>query len=310
MSSTHPEDTNRNFRQEFLAKFRSVNSQIAVTIGPALTWLVLLILVPLLFLIAVSFTKTGDAYQIQWTATIENYADLLAVEGSILGNNFIKALSVSFAVAVVTTLLTLVLTMPVAYLLARQSGRFLKVVFYLVLLPFFTIYLVRAYSWYLMFGSGGLINSTLTTIGVVNSPLGLFEYGFLPITVGLTHAYFPYMLFTLYASFDGLDFSLVESARDLGATRRAAFKDVVLPVIMPGIISGCIFVFVPSLGAFLTPEILGQSKILMVGQLIEGRVNAQFAIGYASAAAMFIIVPIVIAFVAAFKRASFKDLQL
>lgn len=310
MNTTQSTETEQTFREDFLNQFRSVNARIAVTVGPALAWLALLILIPLIFLVAVSFTTTGNKYQIIWEPTLDNYAELLSLANGILGNNFLKALGVSFAVAVITTLLTLTLTMPVAYLLSRRSDRFLKVVFYFLLLPFFTIYLVRAYSWYLMFGDGGLINQTLITIGLINHPLAIVDYGFLAIIVGLTHAYFPYMLFTLYASFDGLNFSLVEAARDLGASRREAFTDIIWPIITPGVISGCIFVFVPSLGAFLTPEILGQGKILMVGQLIEKRINALFAIGYASAAAMFIIIPIVIAFVVAFKRSSFKDLQL
>lgn len=310
MTSTQKGGADSAFREDFLNHFRSLNARIAVTVGPPLVWLSLFIIIPLGFLVAVSFTRTGGAYQIIWSPTLENYTQLLSLESGLFGNNFLKALFISFGVAVATTVLTLVMTMPVAYLLARRSGRVLKLVFYFVLLPFFTIYLVRAYSWFIMFGSGGLINRLLMVIGLIDTPHGLLEYGFLPIVVGLTHAYFPYMLFTLFASFDGLDYSLVESALDLGASRREAFTDVVLPIITPGIISGCIFVFVPSLGAFLTPEILGQGKILMVGQLIEGRVNAQFAIGYASAAAMFIIIPIVIAFSIAFKRASLKDLQL
>lgn len=279
MNTTQSTETEQTFREDFLNQFRSVNARIAVTVGPALAWLALLILIPLIFLVAVSFTTTGNKYQIIWEPTLDNYAELLSLANGILGNNFLKALGVSFAVAVITTLLTLTLTMPVAYLLSRRSDRFLKVVFYFLLLPFFTIYLVRAYSWYLMFGDGGLINQTLITIGLINHPLAIVDYGFLAIIVGLTHAYFPYMLFTLYASFDGLNFSLVEAARDLGASRREAFTDIIWPIITPGVISGCIFVFVPSLGAFLTPEILGQGKILMVGQLIEKRINALFAIG-------------------------------
>lgn len=310
MTSVDVQAGDRDFREEFLEQFRSMNARIAVTVGPALTWLVLLTLVPLIFLVAVSFTTTGEAFQIIWRPTLENYTTLLTIEGPLMKNVFIKALAISFAVAIVTTLTTLVLALPVAYLLARKSGRFLRIMFYLVLLPFFTIFLVRAYSWYLMFGKGGLLNRTLLTLGFIGEPIALFNYGFMAVIVGLTHAFFPYMLFTLFASFDGLDFSLVESARDLGASRAETFRDIVLPIIMPGIISGCVFVFVPSLGAFLAPEILAQGKIQMVGQLIETRVNSLYAVGYASAAAMFIIVPIVLVFVTAFKRASFKDLQL
>ncbi|MFB6298859.1 MAG: ABC transporter permease [Halobacteriales archaeon] len=297
-------------RERFLRLFSSQKARTAITIGPGLVWLTLLMLAPLIFLIAVSFTITSqETYQIIWKPTIENYVNLLSTGGDVFyESSFFQSVMISYFIAAMTTITTFAVTFPVAYLLARRSGQFFKIVLYFVLLPFFTVYIVRAYSWFLMFGSSGNINKFLLWTGIINEPSSMFFYGVFPIIVGLTHAYFPYMLLTLYASLDGVDFSLIEASRDLGAGRIESFRDVLIPIIMPGIISGTVFVFVPALGAFLTPEFLAQGKVLMIGQLIAARVNTMYAIGYGSAGSMFIIVSVVIAFALAFRYVGIKEL--
>ena len=296
-------------RERLLSRLANAKAALGVTVGPGATWLLLLLLAPLLFLVAVSFTVTSESYAIIWEPTFANYDNLLfADSGPFWETPFVKSMLLSYFIAAVTTITTLVATFPVAYLLAKKSGRFFQVTIYLVLLPFFTVYIVRAYSWFLMFGSGGNINRILIAIGLLNEPIPLFNFGVGPIVVGLTHAYFPYMLLTLYASLDGLDFSLVEAARDLGANRVGAFRDVVAPLVLPGIVSGSVFVFVPAVGAFLTPEFLAQGKVLMIGQLISKRVNTMYAVGYGSSAAMFIIISVVAAFALAFQYVSIEEL--
>ncbi|XRG94324.1 ABC transporter permease [Haladaptatus sp. SPP-AMP-3] len=261
------------------------------------------------FMVAVSFVSVDSlTYQIVWEPTLENYRSLFSGTGPFWTTSFFQSLLLSYLIAAVTTVLCLVLAFPLAYLLARRSGRTFKVVIFLVLLPFFTMYLVRAYSWYLMFGPSGVINRSLLKIGLVSSPVSLFNFGVPAIVVGLTHAYFPYMLLSLYASLEGIDFTLVEAARDLGASRFGTLRDVILPLTLPGIISGSLFVFVPSLGAFITPRFLGQGKVLMVGQLIEERINSLYAIGFGSAASMFIVISIVVAFALAFRYVSIEEL--
>lgn len=303
-------DTSRTptVRQRFVGLFRSRASKLAITSGPGLLWLGLLLLAPLTFMVAVSFMSVNDAYQIVWEPTVENYAELFSGSGPFWQTSFFESLLLSYAIAAVTTVLCLVLAFPLAYLLARRGGRTFKVVIFLILLPFFTMYLVRAYSWFLMFGPGGVINRTLLTVGLIDEPSSWFSFGVPAIVVGLTHAYFPYMLLSLYASLDGIDFSLIDAARDLGASRTDAFRDVIVPLTLPGIISGSLFVFVPSLGAFITPRFLGQGKVLMIGQLIESRITSLYAIGYGSAASMFIVVSIVVAFALAFRYVSIEEL--
>ncbi|MFC4448528.1 ABC transporter permease [Halorussus aquaticus] len=295
-------------RERFVGAFSSPGTRLSITAGPGLIWLALLLLAPLTFMVTVSFLNVNDAYQIVWQPTLDNYAQLGTGDGAFWNSSFFKSLFLSYFIAAVTTVLCLVLAFPLAYLLARRGGTTFKVIIFLVLLPFFTMYLVRAYSWYLMFGQSGVINSALMRIGLVSEPVGLLNYGIPAIVVGLTHAYFPYMLLSLYASLEGLDFSLVEAARDLGASRSEALKDVILPLVLPGMISGSLFVFVPALGAFITPRFLGQGKVLMVGQLIESRINSLYAIGFGSAASMFIVLSIVLAFVLSFRYVSIEDL--
>jgi len=290
------------------AFLRTEDGKLAITAGPSAVWLLLLLLAPLTFMVTVSFMSVNEAYDIVWQPSLGNYAELFAGPGPFWEASFFKSLLLSYVIAAVTTLLCLSLAFPLAYLLARKGGRLFKVVMFLVLLPFFTMYLVRAYSWFLMFGSNGTVNATLMKIGITSGPLSVFNFGVPAIIVGLTHAYFPYMLLSLYASLDGIDFSLVEAARDLGASRREVMTDVVLPLALPGIISGSLFVFVPSLGAFITPRFLGQGKVLMIGQLIAERIESLYAIGYGSSASMFIVVSIVIAFAVAFRYVSVDEL--
>lgn len=300
--------TSRSLRERLGRRFTSRESKLAITAGPGLLWLLLLLLAPLTFMVTVSFMNVSAAYEIVWRPSLENYGQLFAGTGPFWKTAFFHSLLLSYFIASVTTVLCLVFAFPLAYLLARSEGRTFHAVIFLVLLPFFTMYLVRAYSWFLMFGQRGVINTTLLKLGVVASPLAIFNYGVPAIIVGLTHAYFPYMLLSLYASLDGFDFSLIETARDLGASRADAFRDHVLPLTLPGIIGGSLFVFVPSLGAFITPRFLGQGKVLMIGQLIEKRINALYAIGYGSAASMFIVISIVIGFAVAFRYVSIEDL--
>ncbi|WP_416839767.1 ABC transporter permease [Haloferax sp. DFSO52] len=295
-------------RERLLKSLSGRRETLGITLGPSLIWLGLLLVAPLTFMISVSFMQVNEAYQIVWQPTLSNYGLLFEYDGPFWQAPFFKSLVLSYSIAFVTTVLCLVLAFPLAYLLARRDGRTFKIVIFLVLLPFFTMYLVRAYSWLLMFGPNGVINSTLMNIGLTSGPLEFFNYGTMPIIVGLTHAYFPYMLLSLYASLDGLDFSLVEAARDLGASRVETLKDVIVPLALPGIISGSLFVFVPSLGAFITPQFLGQGKVLMIGQFIEERINSLYAIDYGSAASMFIVVSIVIAFAVAFRYVTIEDI--
>ncbi|WP_137286905.1 ABC transporter permease [Halorussus salinisoli] len=275
--------------------------RLLATLGPSATLLVALLFVPLSFIVSVSFLSINDAYDVVWEPTTANYVGLF--EGTPFWTTpFFQSLSLSAGIAAATTLVCLVAAYPVAYsLVRRERGRSLVV--FLVLLPFFTMYLVRVYSWYLLFGSSGIINDLLVTAGLVSEPLAVFDFGVPAIVVGLVHAQFPYMLLTLYAGLDAVDFTLVEAARDLGASRWTVFRDVLWPLTLPNVVAGSLFVFVPAFGAFVAPKFLGASRVLMVGQLIAGRIDS-YNVASASAAATFVVVFVVLAFGIALRYAN------
>jgi spermidine/putrescine transport system permease protein len=290
-------------RKQLLEALQNPRAKLAVTTGPSVLWLALFLLTPVALMTALSFARVNPTtFQVVWDPTLQSYRTLVT------GDTFISVVGVSFKIAFVTTVITLALAFPVAYALATRLERTFGLVIFLVLLPFFTMYIVRAYSWLLLFGDGGILNTTLMRLGVISEPTGLFGFGQAAVVVGLVHAYFPYMLLSLYASLDGVDLSLVEAARDLGASRLETLRDVLLPLVMPGIIAGSLFVFVPSLGAFITPRFLAQGKLLMLGIYIEQRVGTLYQVDYASAASMIIVLTIIALFAVSFRYIDIEDL--
>jgi len=313
MAASDSEETLRATAVRLLSGRRA---GLGVTALPGAVWIGLLLLAPLAFMTAVSFVSRDPlTYQIVWEPTAGNYRDLF-VGGTneyALGpvtyraTPFETALLLSYGIATVATVLCLLLAFPLAYVMTRLGSRTFKVVIYLVLLPFFTMYLVRAYSWRLIFGNAGVLNQTAMALGF--GRIGLFEYGVPAIVVGLTHAYFPYMLVTLFASLDGLDFSLVDAARDLGASRVDVVRDHIVPLTLPGIIGGSLFVFVPSVGAFITPQILGLGKVQMIGILIERRaIGAASNAPAAAAASAVVVLSVVVALLVVFRYVELDEL--
>ncbi len=174
----------------------------------------------------------------------------------------------SLWIAAINTLLCLLFGYPFAYFIARGARRWRNVLLLLVMVPFWTNFLVRTYSWMVILRDKGLINSLLMGTGIISGPLPLL-YNQNAVILGLFYGYLPFMVLPLYASIEKLDFSLVEAAQDLGANSLTAFRRVVLPLTMPGIVGGAIITFIPSIGAYVTPDLLGGAKAMMVGNLLQ-----------------------------------------
>jgi len=285
---------------------RGERAKLALLAGPGVGWLLTLILIPMAFLMAVSFARISSSYDVVWSLSVANYTDLFVGENGPLQTPFIDSFVLSLGIAAITTALTVVLAYPVAYLLTRLSGRRFKLVLFGVLVPFFTIFIVRIYSWFAFFGQSGLINSTLMNAGVVSEPIGLFEFGVAPVIIALTHAFFPYMLLTLYSSLEGIDYGTIEASRDLGASRLEIARDVVIPLSAQGLITGCVFVFVPALGTFITPQFLARGKITMVAEVLTANINQLYAIDYGAAGSMFLIIPTLLAFMIVLRTTSLE----
>jgi spermidine/putrescine transport system permease protein len=285
---------------------RSERVKLALMAGPGVGWLLTLILVPMTFLVTVSFAEINSSYDVVWSFSVSNYRELFVGESGLFQTPFIDSFFLSLRIAAATTILTVILAYPVAYLLTRLSGRRFKIVLFAVLVPFFTIFIVRIYSWLSLFGSQGLLNSALLATPLVSEPLGIFEYGIAAVIISLTHAFFPYMLLTLYSSLSGIEYGIIEASRDLGATRLEIAKDIVIPLSAQGLITGCVFVFVPALGTFITPQFLARGKFTMIAEVLTARINELYAIDYGAAGSLFLIIPTVIAFAIVIRTTSLE----
>jgi ABC-type spermidine/putrescine transport system permease subunit I len=175
---------------------------------------------------------------------------------------------------------------PLAYFVARHAGRFKTAAVILIIAPFWVSFIVRAYAWLDILGERGPINRTLQGIGLIDSPLALVNND-IGIAIGMTYSYLPLMVFPLYVALDRIDASILESARDLGASSFSAFWRVTFPQAVPGLVGGCILVWVPALGEYVVPTIMGGGKSLMFGNLIALRFSQlDWPLGAAMAVAM------------------------
>lgn len=285
---------------------RTKRAKLALMAGPGVGWLLTLILIPTAFLVMVSFAEINSSYDVAWSFSVSNYRELFVGQSGLFNTVFVDSFILSLRISAVTTFLTVVLAYPVAYLLTRLSGRRFKTLLFAVLVPFFTIFIVRIYSWLSLFGSQGLINNALVAMPLISEPVGAFEYGELAVIISLTHAFFPYMLLTLYSSLEGIDYGVIEASRDLGATRLEIAKDVVVPLSAQGLITGCVFVFVPALGTFITPQFLARGKFLMIAEVLTARINEMYAIDFGAAGSLFLIIPTIIAFAIVMRTTSLE----
>lgn len=229
--------------------------------GPGLLYVTVFMTVPLLIVASYAFLKRGRFGGVQTEFSLDAFSKALdSVYLSILAN--------SVVIATATTVLALLLGYPAAYAISRLPRNWRTVALVLVVLPFWSNFLIRTYAWIVLLNSEGPINSTLVSLGIIGSPLELL-YNRGAVVVGLLYAYLPLVILPVYAAIERLDPTLQEAARNLGATRLRTFVDVTLPLTLPGAMIGAIFVFVPSLGNFVVPELLGGGKTEMIGNLIR-----------------------------------------
>lgn len=232
-----------------------------VTVGPAAVWLTVFFLAPLCVVAIYSFCERGVYGGVSYQFTLQNYPRLLDPVYLSVGLR-------SARLAGETTLFCLLLGYPLAYFIATRRPGIRHLLLILVIIPFWTDFLIRTYAWMFILRSEGALNAVLLGLRLVDRPVEwLFTEG--AVTLGLVYGYLPYMVLPLYASVEKLDRSLVEAAQDLGANAARTFYEVILPVTLPGVVAGCVLVFIPSLGAFVTPDLLGGARTPMIGNLIK-----------------------------------------
>lgn len=230
-------------------------------LAPSWSVAITLILAPLAVVLAYSLLTRGVYGGVILPFTGENYSRLW-------DSLYLRILGRSFWIAGASTVFCLLLGFPLALFLARSPRKNLYLS--LVMLPFWTSFLVRTYAWMFLLRDTGLINSVLQNIGWIRDPLPLL-YNDGAVIVGLVYAYLPFMVLPLYATLERLDPNLIEAAADLGARPAATLARVIVPLSAPGIRAGIVLVFIPCLGAFLTPDLLGGGKSVMIGNLIQNQ---------------------------------------
>ena len=231
-----------------------------VLLGPGLAWLTVLLVVPCALVFAYSFFERGVYGGIDFIFGLDNY--LRALDPL-----YLRIFLTSLKIATLTTALALLIGYPAAYFIAQLPARRQKAFLILAILPFWSNYLIRTYAWIVLLNREGLINRALAGLGLVEQPLPLL-YNQFAIVVGLLYAYLPFMILTLYASIARLGPELREASADLGASKAQTFANVTLPLTLPGVAAGSVFVFVLSIGNFITPDLLGGGRSIMVGNLI------------------------------------------
>jgi spermidine/putrescine transport system permease protein len=237
--------------------------RLAGLLTPVTIWLGLFFLIPLLLILAYSFGTSGVYGGITLGFNPGNYL-------KVFDPLYLEIIVRTFVIAAITTVLCFALGYPLAYFIVFKGRRWRNVLILLVMVPFWTSLLIRAYSWVVILSGNGIANKTLQFLGIIDEPATLI-FTSQAVLMGMVYSYLPFMILPLYASLEKFDTRLKEAAKDLGASRWHTFWRVTFPLSMPGVIAGSILVFIPSAGEFVIPQLLGGSRTVMTGSLIQNQ---------------------------------------
>ncbi len=227
---------------------------------PGLFWLIVFFALPLVVILLYSFLTPGQTGSVIWRFTLDNYATLFTKD------LYVNAYVRSLWIGIVTTVICLLIGYPLALFIVQRSPRWRNLLLFLVLIPFWTNFLVRTYAWMIILSNNGVLNSLFQSIGLPRQTM-LNTTG--AVLAGLIYGELPFMVLPIYASIDRFDFTLLEAASDLGADRTRAFLRVMLPLTMPGVAAGSVLVFIPTVGQFVVSDLLGGAKVDMLGNLLQ-----------------------------------------
>ncbi len=267
--------------------------------APATSYLLVLMIVPLLLMLVVSFLERAPFGGVQWgTFTTVAYEKLL-VERDLMGRlavntDYLSIFARSFRLAGITTVLTLLVGVPTALYMTTLSRRKAAFVLFLITVPFWTNLLVRNFAWILILRNGGSLDWALQLIGLTQEPVDIL-YTPLATGIGLTYSFLPFIILPAYVALERIDRRLIEAAFDLGADRWRVLTRVVLPLAMPGIVAGAVLVFVPCLGAYVSPELLGGGKSLMIGNLVQAQFGESRNWPFGAALALVLVLTLLLA---------------
>jgi spermidine/putrescine transport system permease protein len=292
------------------AATQSISKGQLYLLSPAVLLISLFLILPLSLIVVFSFLEPGTYGGVEWNFSTKAYVQFLfeedfLTEALAFNADYLSIFSNSLLLAITSTILCLLIGFPTAYFIATRPERTRTIWLFAITIPYWVNLLIRTVAMLFLVRDQGPINAFLMKIGVISEPLHI-AYSNFAIGLGLFYSYLPFMVLPIYASIERLDFALVEAAHDLYAKRWATLRHVIIPAVKPGIIAGCLLVFIPSLGAFIAPDILGGGKSLMIGNLValqfQGSRNWPFG-----AALAVILLTIILIVLMVFARRSAKE---
>jgi spermidine/putrescine transport system permease protein len=260
LSSKHPSRIRRN---PLRAIRENPRVQGMALVSPTMLYLTIFLIVPLVLIVILSFLTRGPYGNIVFQLNIGNYIRLFDMV-------YFRILGFSLLIAAGTTLFALVMGYPLAYYIARAPLRQRSMLLFLILVPFWTNFIIRIYAWIMILRTEGMVNTLLLNLGIIKVPLDIL-YSPTAVLIGMVYEFLPFMILPLYTSLEKIDPSQLEAAADLGARPIKAFLRVTLPLSVPGIVAGSILVFIPAMGMFVVPDLMGGAKTMLVGNLIRNQ---------------------------------------
>jgi len=230
---------------------------------PTVTWLLIFFLFPLVFVLAFAFLQRGAYGTVEMQFTLDNIS-------RVFDPLYMNTLWETVKIAVITTVLCLLIGYPFAYTITIVDRKYRSILLLLATIPFWINFLVRSYAWIVILRSQGLVNTLLLKLGIINEPLNLL-YNTPSVILGMVYSLLPFMILPVYAAIEQLDKRKLEAAYDLGATPMKAFWNVTLPMTMSGVATGSILVFVSSIGMFVVSDVMGGSKVALIGNVIQNQ---------------------------------------
>ena len=231
-----------------------------LVLAPLLAWLILFVVVPTIMLVLLSLGEQKGLGTVHFTFTLENYVRALDW-------TWLKVLVISVGYAVVTTGICMVIGFPAAYFIGRSSEPFRNVLLTLVIIPFWTSFLIRTYAWITILSKEGILNAFLVSARIIPEPIGILYTPFAAV-LGLVYNFLPFMILPIYTSVERLDSAVIEAAYDLGASPLRAFSQVIIPLTQPGIVAGALLVFAPSIAMFAITNLMGGGDPPTIGDVI------------------------------------------
>lgn len=268
---------------------------------PLIVFTVLFIVGPIVYMVVLSFLTRGETWGVVPEFTLKNYGDITQPV-------YLQTFGQSLRLAVISTLLVIALGYPFGYFMAKLGPKWKKRTMLLLMIPFWTSSLIRLYGWIIIFRAGGVLDTVLQGLHITEEPLKLL-YTYPAVVVGMVYALLPFMIFAVYSSAEKLDFSLVEAARDLGASPMKAFLTVSMKLTLPGLLSGVVLTFVPSMGLFFIADILGGNKVVLVGNVIQEQLMKAHNWPFAAALSVVLLVLTTVIIWLYRKLSGVKDLE-